>query len=387
MNHRALISLFASILLICPLSAETKKHEYLVGGPLAGVKLPLFPTQHGEPEGHPGVTGQILEIKRGDKVSQIEFTTEGLPPQFQLYPGSIENYRAYMFKYMKIRSFFDVQSQIKNWRASEIPGVEKSEVEEYAAPIFWVPRHKPVYDTGLKNKPVKVVRCKINAPVFQLDLGELNQGLYAVRVIGAVEPSQCTPFRKPAFFRMSVNDGLKGEPSSYRIRIGYCEEFYGIAEFYFHAVEKRHFKAELALDKVSTVDLLVHYITLDDALTGIDRRMIKEGTTIKSGREIAEATLKRRKKQGHAVAEPRSRQARLARDAALWNRFPATNAQASQAFSTGYGSIRGVTDGTDKLPSKQILDQFGSWQTVDLDRKPKGYPKELKNDDIIMYNP
>ena len=34
--------------------AAQEKPEYEVGGPLAGVKLPLYKTQHGEPAGHPG---------------------------------------------------------------------------------------------------------------------------------------------------------------------------------------------------------------------------------------------------------------------------------------------------------------------------------------------
>ena len=35
-------------------AAWAAEPEYLVGGPLAGRKLPLFATQHGEPAGYPG---------------------------------------------------------------------------------------------------------------------------------------------------------------------------------------------------------------------------------------------------------------------------------------------------------------------------------------------
>jgi len=114
-----------------------------------------------------------------------------LPDQFmklhQLYPGSVEHYRAYMFKYMPIRSFFDRQSMLKNWVAPDIPEADSSQVEEYASPVYHVPRHAPCINTGLKLKPVPVIRCKVESSVTELELGELDTGLYAVRVIGAVE--------------------------------------------------------------------------------------------------------------------------------------------------------------------------------------------------------
>ena len=42
---------------LCAISvAAAAGDENLPGGPLAGIKLPLMKTQHGEPEGHPGLT-------------------------------------------------------------------------------------------------------------------------------------------------------------------------------------------------------------------------------------------------------------------------------------------------------------------------------------------
>ena len=79
-----------------------EKFEYEVGGPLAGVPLPPYPTYHGEPPGSPG-----------NSATQY---------QLQLYPGSVENWRNYYFKYLKCRPLFDVQSQLRNWTAPDIPG-------------------------------------------------------------------------------------------------------------------------------------------------------------------------------------------------------------------------------------------------------------------------
>ena len=59
--------------------------EYEIGGPLAGVKLPPYPTQHGEPLGQPGVL--------------LDTNDEGQPirpvanePEWHLYDGAVEHF-------------------------------------------------------------------------------------------------------------------------------------------------------------------------------------------------------------------------------------------------------------------------------------------------------
>ena len=101
-----------------------------------------------------------------------------------------------------------------------------------------------------------------------------------MRVVGAVETSQLRPFRQPLFIRMTVNDGPSGEPSAYRLRLGYCDQFYSVAEVYFHSPERRHYRAELAVDRGSAVDLLVREVILDDVLAGTVRRGLKTRTTV-----------------------------------------------------------------------------------------------------------
>jgi hypothetical protein len=65
--------------------------EYLPGGPLAGVKLPLFKTQHGEAPGYPGCIPELAA--KGKEVKDMgntynEYGPQGQPPQLELYPGS-----------------------------------------------------------------------------------------------------------------------------------------------------------------------------------------------------------------------------------------------------------------------------------------------------------
>jgi len=143
--------------------------------------------------------------------------------------------------------------------------------------VYWGRRHELSVKTDKSLKPVPVVRCRPGAPVIRLDLGELNPGLYVVRVIGAVETKDIRPFRKALFLRSAVNDGADGgaEVSVRRQRLGYCDEFYDVADVYFQALEKRAYRMELQVDRGSEVDLLVHNITLDDVLAGTVRRAIK----------------------------------------------------------------------------------------------------------------
>lgn len=312
--------------------------EYNVGGPLAGVKLPLFPTQHGEPAGHPGA------------IPKTQFAgTDKLAPQWDLYSGSVEQWRAYMFKYMPIRSSFDRQSQIENWVAPEIPGAEQQHIEAYASPVYKGLRHSPSINTGRKYKPVPVVRCKVGDTVFKTDLGELGVGIYVVRVIGAVETKAIKNFRKSLFLRASINDGLNGEVSTHRIRLGYCDEFYDVADVYFHALVKRRYTIELTVDTGSDVELLVHNVSLDDVLAGTVRRPIK--TTSVHG--------------GDPNIQPKpsqySPEKRLERDAMIWNGFPPLNYQRG-GFGKGYGSVPGVLPGTDTLSREEIISQYGNWE-------------------------
>ena len=252
--------------------------ETMIGGPLNGVKLPRCKTHHGEEPGYPGT---IERLRETDQYGNILFSSQGQQPEVELYPGAVEHYRSYWFKYLSVRSFFDAQSQIRSWVAKELPGVEAAQVEPYEEPVYWVSRHGGVKSTGLKNAAVSVVRCKPEAPVIKLDLGTLPIGMYAVRVIGAVPTDQLQPHRKPLYLYATVND------STYKLRLGYVDEFYSVAEVYFHTVEKRRFRARLWVGEGSQVDLLIHRIVLDDALAGIDRRPIKKRMTLISPDERA----------------------------------------------------------------------------------------------------
>ncbi|HPD15636.1 MAG TPA: hypothetical protein PLE19_11835 [Planctomycetota bacterium] len=316
-----------------------------VGGPLAGVELPPFPTQHGEPPGHPG-------------------HSEGFP-ESELYPGSVEHFRTVSLKNLPIRPLWDRQSQVKNFLAHQLPGVARAQVEEYAAPVYQVKRYGPPVNTGKALRPVPVVRCKVGQPVLRLDLGELDAGLYAVRVIGAVETPRLRIFRQPLYLALKVNDGLDGSAHIYRLRIGYCDEFYSVAEFYFHATARRRFEAELWVDKGSTVDLLVHNISLDDMLAGTTHRAVKTRQTLVTPEQLAlmREGLPEKERQAIEKLTACTPEERLARDAAIWDWLPPINSQGYGLLNAqaGAGFVpQGVADKT----LEEINAEHGQWEVL-----------------------
>ena len=313
-----------------------------IGGPLAGLKLPPFPTRHGERPGQPGA----LPGKYDDDL---------IAPQVELLPGSVENFRAYWFKYLPVRSAFDRQSLLRRWATPDIPGVSPSQVEQVATPLYYVPRHNPPVNTGLKNPPVAVVRCKVGSPVIRLDLGELDEGLYAIRLIGAVPTEQLRPFRRPLFLRATIDDGPQGERSTHRLRLGYVDEFYSIAEVYFHVASRRAFHAELAIDQGSKVDVLLQSVTLDDALAGHQRRAIKTRTTVFTHPPVPEYAGKQK---------PLGPTERLARDAALWQNYPPINRQSGNLGTGGdeHSLRKNVSRGAGGRSAEEIEAQHGRWE-------------------------
>jgi hypothetical protein len=336
--------------------------EYEIGGPLAGVKLPLWPTQHGEPPGHPG------------SIPNSEFQGHRPGPEWQLYPGSVEHWSEYWMKYIPSRSLFDRQSMLKNWVAPNIPGADSAAVEPYASPVYRIPDNGTPLSTGRKDQPVAVIRCQAGAPVFKLDLGELEAGVYVVRIIGAVPTAQLRQFRLPLFVAMNVNDGPKGEVSSYRQRCNYVDEFYSVCEIYFHALEKRRYQAELWLDQGTQVDLLVHNITLDDVLAGIERRAIKKRQmlldpesqqAIKAELGEKASLLKNLKAFEFDPAE------RLARDEMIWRFFPPVNAQGhiNYRFRGAGRRTQGVTMGAGGMTQAEIETKYGKWEPVAVTKR------------------
>lgn len=98
-----------SILIMAATSISTTlwgQETYEPGGPLMGVKLPLYPTRFGEPAGQPGAIPELAAQAKVADPKSTDFTPQGMAPVPQLYPGSVEHWRTYFGKYLSIKSFF-----------------------------------------------------------------------------------------------------------------------------------------------------------------------------------------------------------------------------------------------------------------------------------------
>lgn len=345
---------------------------YLIGGPLAGLKLPLFVGDNGDVPGHPGSIPDLMEDGEGGR-----WGPQSMAPVYELYPGSVELFRTYMQKYMPIRPFFDQQSMLKRWTAPDLPGAEMGHVENYGPPVYWVARHdygRAGEDTGRRWDPRPVVRAKLNDPEFQLDLGELPVGLYCVRVVGAVETEELQPFRKPIFIRFDINDGADGETQTYRVRINYVDEFYSVAEIYFHAAEARAYNAVLSVDEGSETDLLIHDIILDDALAGCKREAIKKEMVFSA------APAERRP----SALTPEER---LKRDLDLWKIFPRINAQGggSRDRNPANPHIAFTSDivqfGAGNKTEEDIAQEWGRWELARI--RGNGFVADLPSEFLV----
>ena len=355
---------------------------YDAGGPLEGPKLPPFPTQQGEPAGQPGcipalaATGEVTE-DMGNVMR--EYSAQGQFGLLQLYPDSVENWRAYWLKYVPVRSMVDADSLIQNWTAPNIPHSGTFRVEQYAAPVYWVPRHKDPKATGRFNKPVPVVRAGVKAPVFDLDLGERAVGMFVVRVIGAVETKNIAPARAPLYMMMTVNDGPNGEENKYRLRLGFQDEFYSVAEFYFHAPAARRYKARLWVDEGSTVELLIHNIDLHDVLTGTARRPVKQKMMLSTPEERDALRRLKVKDLNRITKVIENLDQRLATDALVWESLPPLNTQIGGIYGLNkerHGYSEKAVFGANGKSIADLNAEYGDWKPWPA-RYPTGLTRTL----------
>ncbi|MHC4717491.1 MAG: hypothetical protein ACYS5V_11010, partial [Planctomycetota bacterium] len=197
----------------------------------------------------------------------------------------------------------------------------------------------PVF-TGRKRAPVKVVRLSPGGGPLTVTLGRLKRGMYAVRVVGAIEsePQDWTGDPKRLLIRCTVNDGPGGRKRTWIRRHRAVDEFYAVGEWYFHATDDREFQAALALEADSQVSLLVHNVDLHDALAGCPEKVVKTKATLypADARRAAQAYYARHGKLsrswGPNVAIPRAKGLwqgkplppgeRRKRDDVLWNIAP-----------------------------------------------------------------
>lgn len=373
---------------------QASTSEYEIGGPMAGIKLPLYPAQGGAEPGFPGTFKDLQDEAKAKKPESAAFTPEGNYPARELRPGSPEIFQAYFDKYMPVRPMFDAQSLIQAWDAPNIPGAASGQVVQYAAPIFWSSRYANGKFTGKYSNPIAVVQTKAGqTTTFNLDLGNLKRGLYCVRLVGAVAMDQLELHRKPVYVNVTVNDGLQGQKHTYMQRVGYNADFRAVAEVYFHATDTRGYQAEVTIAKESEVDLKVWSLELHDALTGIEFKAYKtrpglyteeeraslqklyEGKNqvsdrlfiVRNGKDAKDD--KADKSENDDKGNQENKEQRLTRDAALWEGNIPINSYVGGIYGYNHGYGREFIFGAGGLTREQINEQYGAWQVIEQPRR------------------
>jgi len=288
----------------------------------------LYPSQYGIP-GWPGLTlkeGRALALDEKQKSRIVKW---GFPERIP-YPGSVEHVRVGTQRYMPVVPHYNARTLVKNFRATELPGVGPDRIVEYAEPVYFVTKYPfdlkrglDSFPTGLKRRPVKVVRWNPRHPPFKLDFGVLDPGVYAVRVIAATPTENIERSTRRLVLGFSINDGLGGGTNTYRKRCAAIDEFYSVVEFFFLAPETRSYQASLWMDRSSRLPLLVYNLDLHDRLALLARRAGKRSAALYDEAQRLEEWRKR----GGPKPDPRDPRQRLADDADLWRQRLPLNAQ------------------------------------------------------------
>jgi hypothetical protein len=284
---------------------------------------PLYPAQHGQ-LGHPGYVA-------GDKTYGNLW---GFPER-TAYPGSVEHVRVELQRYIPVAPIYNTKTLVRNWRATELPGVAKERVTPYAEPIYYVPAYRgpdfDAYDTGQHNAPVDVVKWRPNDAAFNLDMGTLQAGRpYVLRVIAATPKANVQRDSLRLVVNCEINDGDNGEVHLYRKRVAAIDEFYSVAEFFFWAPQNRAYTAKLSLDASTKLpELLVYNFDLHDQFAQIAYRAVKKSASLYDTAARAAAWKSKDTASANRVLGEAER---AARDRGIWNQMPPLNAQVSEGL-------------------------------------------------------
>jgi hypothetical protein len=282
---------------------------------------PLYPSQLGPP-GWPGMV-------EGQAAPSVWGFPERIP-----YPGAVEHVRVEMQRYIPVVPLYNAKTLIRNFPATGLPGIPKERIQDYAEPIYSVPKYEDPKPTGRFNKPVQVVTWDRKSPPIELSLGTLEAGTYAIRIIATTPTENVERMSKRLVIHCELNDGLAGEVNDYRKRCAAIDEFYSIVEFFFHAPESRAYRAKLWIDPSTVLPVvLLHNIDVHDKLAQLARKAGKQSATFYDPAQRLAAW----KDKGTYRPDDRTQEQKLADDLRLWQACMPVNAQ-PQGGGDGQGS-------------------------------------------------
>lgn len=190
--------------------------------------------------------------------------------QWLPYPGSVEHYKMFNYRLHPV-PIYNHRTLVKNFAAGDLSGVTKAMQETFAEPVEYLQRYGKRAYTGELRDPVPVVRLKPGQRLT-FKLGSLPTSMYAVRMIGVIEPANVTTDPQSLVLDMTINDGDNGKVSHYVLRQRAADNFLSLGEFYFHVEDARHWEVSIGLHEDSSIDLLVHNVDVHDVLGEMARK-------------------------------------------------------------------------------------------------------------------
>ena len=159
-----------------------------------------------------------------------------------------------------------------------------------------------------------------------------------------------------------MNDQPGGGVSTYRKRVSYVDQFYSIAELYFHAPERREYKIKLSSSQDSKTYLIVRNVTLDDVFAGSVRKPLKKV----SNNPLPVDFVKAYKDWGSkTAADPAKANARRGLDDKIWNGHQGMNTHYSMLCSEATKDLLARhRPGAPELTPDELKAKFGEWRHV-----------------------
>ena len=320
----------------------------------------FYPSQYGPP-GWPGKDPELMGLYgyRGNNWGW---------PEMIPYPDAPEHVRVYIQRYMPMYPLYNARTLVKNFRATELPGLAKERIVQYAEPVYRVPKYrypdpaKGIFTDAIKlgkyRRAVTAVRFDQHHPPIELDLGRLKESAYAVRVIASTESEKVQQSTKRLVVHFEVNDGLEGEVNAYKKRCAATDQFYSMAEFSFMAPTEREYKIKLWIDDTSELPLYVYNIDLHDRLAQLANRPGKKTASFYDEKKRA---AEWRVAKGGLKKDARAKKERFDADAELWQNLPRMNSQIrgdGRFWSTAVESVYRLPQG--KIDDGMGIDIYGS---------------------------
>jgi len=319
----------------------------------------LYPSQYG-PKGWPGKDPELFG-EYGYRGNNWGW------PEVIPCPNTAEHVRVHRQRYMPTYAPHNARTLVKNFRAAELPGLNKNRIVEYAEPVYRVPKYRypdpeqGIFTDAIKlgkyRDPVKAVRLDQHHAPFEFDLGVLKESAYVVRMIAATESEKVQQSTKRLVIHFEVDDGLEGEVNAYKKRCAATDQFYSMAEFSFMASSEREYRIKLWVDGSSALPLYVYNIDLHDRLAQVANRAGKKTASFYDEKERAAAW----DANGGPKKDSRTKKERFDGDAKQWENLPRMNAQSrggTRFWSQVVGGVLRLPQ--DKEDDGMGIDVYGS---------------------------